>query len=1002
MNIWKTTLLLVLLFTGITVHAQKVKISLNSDGNLTIWKVKAQAEIEHPSDMMTTRYDTRDWVKATVPGTVFGSYVLEGLEPDPNFADNAYKVDKAKYDRNFWYRTEFNSPEVENGERVWLNFEGVNRKGEIFFNGTRLGLLDGFMHRGNFDITDLLSKNGKNVLAVLVHWVGTPVPNYASPTYMSCARWDWMPYVPGLLTGITDDVYLTKTGEVSIVDPWIRSKVPSKNKAVLSLQLELRNHTDIEQKGVLKGIIQPGNIEFTEDLVIEAGKQRTFLLDDSKFSQFIIQNPALWWPNGYGQPNLYTCELTYMVNGKASDKQNITFGIREYGSELVDGVLHLKINGEPVYVKGGNWGMSEYLLRCQGKEYETKIRLHKEMNYNMIRLWTGCVTDDEFYDYCDKYGIMVWNDFWLYVAYNDVAQPEAFKANALDKVRRLRNHPSIAIWCGANETHPAPDLDNYLREMIAKEDNNDRMYKSCSNQDGLSGSGWWGNQPPRHHFETSGSNLAFNTPAYPYGIDHGYGMRTEIGTATFPTFESVKLFIPQESWWPLPTDEQLKDDDDNVWNKHFFGKEASNANPINYKKSVNTQFGESSSLEEFCEKAQLLNIEVMKGMYEAWNDKMWNDAAGLLIWMSHPAYPSFVWQTYDYYYDPTGAYWGAKKACEHLHLQWNSSNNSIKAVNTTTKDLKGAYAKATIYNLNGKEVAAYGRTKQMDVPASNIAEAFTLNFNPYNLAFGKNVIASSSSPSRSASLVADGGAGSRWESDASDSQWIYVDLGKKEKIEHVVLKWETARAKEYEIQVSNDARKWKTVYTYKDGQGSTDEIKLSPVTARYVKMAGVSRATDFGYSLYEFEIYGKKQKNVEELTPLHFIRLELTDANGNLISDNFYWRNGGTDLDYTALNTLPEAELSCKLVDKSMLSEGKMKLSVKNHSKTVACANRIRLVNTATQERILPVIMSDNYITLMPGEERTISVEAEPEMLKGGVSVLLKQYGKAEQKKLDI
>ena len=190
MNIWKTTLLLVLLFTGITVHAQKVKISLNSDGNLTIWKVKAQAEIEHPSDMMTTRYDTRDWVKATVLGTVFGSYVLEGLEPDPNFADNAYKVDKAKYDRNFCYRTEFNSPEVENGERVWLNFEGVNRKGEIFFNGTRLGLLDGFMHRGNFDITDLLSKDGKNVLAVLVHWVGTPVPNYASPTYMSCAGWD--------------------------------------------------------------------------------------------------------------------------------------------------------------------------------------------------------------------------------------------------------------------------------------------------------------------------------------------------------------------------------------------------------------------------------------------------------------------------------------------------------------------------------------------------------------------------------------------------------------------------------------------------------------------------------------------------------------------------------------------------------------------------------------------------------------------------------------------
>ena len=547
-------------------------------------------------------------------------------------------------------------------------------------------------------------------------------------------------------------------------------------------------------------------------------------------------------------------------------------------------VLTFFINGQKIYLKGGNWGMSEYLLRCQGKEYETKIRLHKEMNYNMIRLWTGCVTDDEFYDYCDKYGIMVWNDFWLYVAYNDVAQPEAFKANALDKVRRLRNHPSIAIWCGANETHPAPDLDNYLREMIAKEDNNDRMYKSCSNQDGLSGSGWWGNQPPRHHFETSGSNLAFNTPAYPYGIDHGYGMRTEIGTATFPTFESIKEFIPQKDWWPLPTDEQLKNDDDNVWNKHFFGKEASNANPVNYKNSVNTQYGESSGLEEFCEKAQMLNIEVMKGMYEAWNDKMWNDAAGLLIWMSHPAYPSFVWQTYDYYYDPTGAYWGAKKACEPLHIQWNASNNNIKVINTTAKDLKGAVAKAIIYDLNGKEVPAYGQTKQVDVAASNIAEAFSLNFNPFE-----------------------------------------IDDEKPKEIE----------------------------------------------------------------------------EEIEELTPLHFIKLELIDAKGNLISENFYWRNGVNDLDYTLLNTLPEADLSCRLVDKSM-SDGKMKIAVKNNSGTVAFANRVRLVNKATQKRILPIIMSDNYVTLMPGEEKVITMEATPELLKGGVSVLVKQYGKAEKNKLDI
>lgn len=1004
---------------------QSTKMSLNSSNPQILWEVKPQADLENMTgeQISTPGFEMSDFVKGVVPGTVFTAYVEAGIVPDPNYADNIYKVDETFYNRPFWYRTEFELPvSYSEGKRVWLHFDNTNRFADFYFNGekisgTKTSVKDvsGHMLRSKFDVTDLVKKSGKNAIAVLItdpdqkktRKAKDPYGVACSPSYLAGAGWDWMPYIPGRLAGITGNAYLAVTGDVIMEDPWVRSELPTLQQAEISISTDIRNASSSPKEVVVAGVIQPGNISFSKDIRVEGGTTAKLFIDKEEIKQLVIDNPKLWWPNGYGEPNLYTCQLTCSVDGQVSDVKEMTFGIKKYEYKMVDNVvgypvLTFFINGQKIYLKGGNWGMSEYLLRCQGEEYETKIRLHKEMNYNMIRLWTGCVTDDEFYDYCDKYGIMVWNDFWLYVAYNDVAQPEAFKANALDKVRRLRNHPSIAIWCGANETHPTPDLDNYLREMIAKEDNNDRMYKSCSNQDGLSGSGWWGNQPPRHHFETSGSNLAFNTPAYPYGIDHGYGMRTEIGTATFPTFESVKEFIPQKDWWPLPTDEQLKNDDDNVWNKHFFGKEASNANPINYKNSVNTQYGESSGLEEFCEKAQLLNIEVMKGMYEAWNDKMWNDAAGLLIWMSHPAYPSFVWQTYDYYYDPTGAYWGAKKACEPLHIQWNASNNSIKAVNTTAKDLKGATAKATIYDLNGKEVTAYGQTKQVDVAASDIAEAFTLNFNPFNLAYGKNVIASSStSASKSASMVADGGAGSRWESAYSDPQWIYIDLGKEEKIEKVILKWEAACAKKYELQVSNDAKEWKTVYINKEGKGGTEQIELEPVAARYVKLAGISRATSFGYSLFEFEVYGEKPKGIEELTPLHFIKLELTDAKGDLLSENFYWRNGVRDLDYTLLNTLPEADLSCRLVDKSM-ADGKMKIAVKNNSGTVAFANRVRLVNKATQERMLPVIMSDNYVTLMPGEEKVISMEAAPELLKGGVSVLVKQYGKAEQNKLDI
>lgn len=1015
MNKFKFLLSIILFILIQTSYAQTSILSLTDSNPQIVWEIKPQADLNNTGNQISMPgFHIPDYIKGVVPGVVFTAYVEAGLEKDPNYADNIYKVDESFYNRPFWYRTEFELPgNYKENRRVWLHFDGTNRFADFYFNGTKLSGtsastkdVSGHMIRSKFDVSDLLNKSGKNAIAVLITDADQKKERKSkesfgvasSPTYLAAAGWDWMPYVPGRLAGITGNVYLKITGDVIMEDPWVRSDLPNLDKAEISVSSDIRNASRSSQTVVLSGTIQPGNILFSKSITIPGGETSSISIDTNDFSQLIIDKPKLWWPNGYGEPNLYTCKLTCSVNGKISDEKEITFGIKKYEYEMIDNaagwpVLTFFINGQKLFLKGGNWGMSEYLLRCHGEEYETKILLHKDMNYNMIRLWTGCVTDDEFYDYCDKHGIMVWDDFWLYVAHNEVAQPEAFKANARDKVRRLRNHPSIAIWCGANETHPKPELDNYLREMIAKEDNNDRMYKSCSNQDGLSGSGWWGNQPPKHHFENSGSNLAWNDPPYPYGSDRGYGLRTEIGTATFPNYESVIKFIPKDQLWPLPTDEQLKDDDDTVWNKHFFGKEASNANPVNYKKAVDTQFGESAGLQEFCEKAQLLNIEVMKGMYEAWNDKMWNDATGLLIWMSQSAYPSFVWQTYDYYYDATGAYWGAKKACEHLHVQWNSSNNSIKVINTTAKDLTNATAKAIIYDLNGKEIPSYGKSAQVNVLSSNIAEAFRLNFNPSNLAFGKKAVASTAM--QDATLAIDGGAGSRWESEYSDPQWIYVDLGTKEKIETIVLKWEAAHANEYELQISDDGKKWKTIHKENNSRGETERIQIKPIKARYVKLSAMSRATHFGYSLYEFEIYGKKQK--EDLTPLHFIRLELTDTDGNLISDNFYWRNGAKDLDYTLLNTLPEADISCSLLDRKHENDKtQIHLLLKNNSDSVAFANRLRLLNKTTRERILPLIISDNYFTLMPGEEKVISVEAEPDLLREGADILLKQYGKEE------
>ncbi|MGN0068962.1 MAG: glycosyl hydrolase 2 galactose-binding domain-containing protein [Prevotella sp.] len=889
MNSRKKLILLtyILIGIGITSSAQNHEWSLNSSNPAIKWQVLPKAEVRD-SGIIISRvdYTMPEAIEGMVPGVVFSAYVAAGKEPCPEYADNIYKVDETFYNRPFWYRTEFKLPEtLQTGQHIWLNFDNTNRFADFYFNGKKISGtaesvkdVSGHMLRSRFDVTELINRNGKNAIAVCIYDPDQkktrtdkgPYGVACSPSYLAGAGWDWMPYVPGRLAGITGNAYISVSGDGIMEDPWVRSYLPTMETAELSVQTDLRNLSNYECTYTLSGIIQPGDIVFSKKVNVRSGEVAHVRITKDDAPALAIKQPKLWWPNGYGEPNLYTCKLTCSANGEETDSKTMTFGIKKYEYRIEQNavgypVLNLFVNGQRIFVKGGNWGMSEYLLRCHGKEYEPKIRLHKEMNYNMIRLWTGCVTDDEFYDYCDRYGIMVWNDFWLYVAYNDVEQHDAFKINARDKVRRLRNHPSIAVWCGANETHPVPDIDQALRMIVMEEDGNDRLYKSCSNQDAMSGSGWWKDLPPRHHFSTSASNLAFNKPAYPYGIDYGYGFRSEIGMATFPTFESVRLFIPKENQWPLPTDEQLANDDENVWNRHFFGKEALNGGPVDYKKSVNERYGESAGLEEFCEKAQLINIEDMKGMYEAWNDKMWDDATGLLIWMSHPAYPSFVWQTYDYYYEPTGAYWGAKKACEQQHIQWNCLNNSVKVINTTSVPLQNAVASMSVYDMQGKEITALNRKTTVSVNASDKKEAFVANL------------------------------------DAATEQ-----------------------------------------------------------------------------------------------SAIHFIRLKLTSASGELLSENFYWRNGKEELNYSALNTLPEATLTAN-VERGSLGDGKFTVRIKNTSEKVAFATRLRMVNRKTGERILPAIMSDGYLTLMPGEEKTIDIDADPSMLIGGCNILAKQYRKKER-----
>ena len=920
------------------------------------WKIHAAASLPavtlpalHQPDFAAT-----DWIPAQVPGTIFSSCVAAGLEPDPNFADNISRIDRSRYDQDYWYRTEFSVPATFSHGRLWLNFLGVNRDAEIFLNGQRLGELQGIVQRGRFDVTAIARITGTNVLTVLVHPPLAPVSNGASPTYGSSAGWDWMPSVPGYNSGIQDDVFFTTTGDVSIIDPWIQTDLPRLDLAQLKLQVELRNSSSHEIKGLLVGRIEPGAISFELPVTLRARETKPFTIDHQGFPALAIANPALWWPNGYGAPNLYHCELRFLAeDGAASDRQDVPFGIRRLEVDTSTRAMRFIVNGVPIFVTGGNWGMPEYLLRGTPADYDTRVRLHQDMNFNMIRNWMGSTTDDAFYAACDRYGILVWDDFWLNSSGGLPRDLLVFHANSIEKLKRLRNHPCIALWCGSNEGVPPAPLDEWLATNVKTFDG--RHYHSNSHSVSLSGSGPWTGLAPEEYF--------LHAAPGNWGGEEGWGMRSEMGAAAFVNLDSLKKFIPADKLWPR----------NEMWDRHFFGPAATYAGPDNYSKAIDDRYGAPKSIEEYCRKAQLLNIETNKAMFEGWRDNLWNDATGLLIWMSQSAFPSMVWQTYDYYFDATGAYWGAKSACEPVHIQWNPGTNAIKAINNTRANLKGVRAEAHIYGLDGVELTKLQRTRTLDLAANDITACFAAPSTSGDLARGRPVTVSSVHvPSREGDKLTDGKEDTRWESNFAAQPWLIVDLGETQSVGRVIMRWENGvHAHIYKLQASDDAVVWRDAYYQQDGKGGVEDVTFPAVTTRYLKMFCQEKATTIGISMRAFEIYA----DAASVPPgVHFLRLRLTTADGSLLSENLYWR-GASTLDYKELDFLPPVSLETKITRSETAGQYVLTAKVTNPAPTAAFAIRVQVVDDRTGQRILPLIASDSYFTLMRGESRTVTVQ---------------------------
>jgi hypothetical protein len=679
------------------------------------WTVQRASLIEEDGDSLSQAgYDDDTWVPATVPATILVSYLNAGALPDPNYGDNQLQISESFFNSDFWYRNEFTvPPAAATGRHTFLNFDGINWKAEVYVNGTYVGRIDGAFKRGKFDISDFIAPGEESALAVLIHKNAHPgvikeqtlespdvnggVLGADNPTFHASIGWDWIPTIRGRNTGIWDDVYLTFNGPVTIEDPFVTTDLPlpDTDTADVNIAVTLRNHEASPVEGTLSGSF--GGVDFEMPVSLMASEVKEVSLDASRHPQLRLQNPMLWWPNGYGSPNLYDVTLSFATDETGlSDSKSFKTGVREMTYDESSGALKIWINGRRFVGRGGNWGFPESMLRYRAREYDAAVRLHKDMNFTLIRDWVGQTADREFYEAADRHGIMVWQDFWLAnpADGSDPYDNDMFMDNVNDYVKRIRNHPSIALYCGRNEGNPPEVLDTAIRELLP-EIHPGSHYISHSSVGPVSGFGPYGMMPVEFYFENRATSK----------------LHSELGMPNIVTYESLQRMMPDSSQWPIG----------DMWGLHDFCLDG-NVRARSYLELFNQRFGEVDNVEDWILLAQFMNYDGHRAMFEAQG----KNRMGLLIWMSHPAWPSFVWQTYDYYLEPTAGYFGSKKASEPLHIQWNAFTDSVEVVNYSAGDRDRLTARAVLLNMDGSMV--WQRDSTLSLAEDNIAPLFNVGY----------------------------------------------------------------------------------------------------------------------------------------------------------------------------------------------------------------------------------------------------------------------------------
>lgn len=643
-------------------------------------------------------------------GNVFYGDNLRAVE-EPDSSGNVFLIP-------WWYRTEFTLVQGAPQAHTLLRINGMIASADVWLNGhpvAEQATVAGAYPVHELDVTRWVHA-GVNTLALRVH-PGDP------RTSLSIGWVDWNPTPPDNNMGPWRGVEIVRTGPVQIRSPRVTAtlSLPDLSRAALTARVEAKNLDASAHDAAITGVV--AGVSLRRTIHLKPGETQTIAFSPKSDPALELSHPQVWWPVGMGAHPLYALQLAAAIDNAVSDRTSATFGIRSVTSHLTQQGYHqFVINGKPVLIRGAGWA-PDMFLRDDPTRMEAEFSYIVNLGLNTIRS-EGKLEDARFYDLADREGIMIlagWEccDKWESWAKTggepwDAADEKVAADSMASEARLLRSHPSvIGFLIGSDNAPPTAIAKTYVDTLHA-EDWSLPIIAAASDQ-ATSETG------------PSGMKMAgpydWVPPSYWYADKLGgaFGFDSEVSAgATIPRLEDLsRMLSPQEleALWKYPAVRQF----------HASAAWSTFATIATFDTALAKRYGPPRSLEDYVAKSQLENYDNVRAQFEAFNARMdaANPSTGVIYWMLNNAWPSLHWHLYDYFLNPAGTYFGAKKANEPVHIQYSYDTREIVLVNHTLHDEHGLRAIIRVRGLEGG-VSYQRRAQNIDLPANAVRALATL------------------------------------------------------------------------------------------------------------------------------------------------------------------------------------------------------------------------------------------------------------------------------------